>query len=159
MEPKLITYLRTRITINNVPAWGTIPWLWVCWIMPYHGAYSWENNSLYLCTNDSNLKVWSWWYNMNLWHEIGHHINDEYMTEFEKTKYEDLWTKSVQAWKETFMREYWMWNKLEWFADDFMYVLDWSFNTYVKPKQRSIRARRILLVRRIIRRLEKLLKP
>lgn len=158
MEPKLITYLKTKINVTVLPEQWQIPGLWICF-KPYAWWYDWNSNQLWVCTNTTWAALWTPTSNFILWHELWHFVNDEYLTELEKTQYADLWTKSMAAWKETFQREYWTTAIVEWFADDMAYILQWSFTTYIKPKQRSIRARRILLVRRIIRRLEKLLKP
>lgn len=82
-------------------------------------------------------------------HEIGHYIQYNLLSKKEWDDYRKEYKKSKSLGSLQFNREYSMENEEEWFADDVMYIQEWSNNKIASYQHRK----RIALVKKYLSKL------
>lgn len=153
---QLIPYLLTQVSIMFLPFGSQLPGY------PGHfcnggeadinGYYNPDIKQVVICENErfgSGGRTTQ----LTINHELGHHVHFKIATPKEWEQYQIEWKKSVDMGADLFNRPYGTTNAMEGFADDFMYLTDDGYQSYLPPKKRFQREKRVRIVRKIIQRL------
>lgn len=153
---QLIPYLLTQVTIMFLPFGSAIPQF------PGHfctggetainGYYNSDIKQVVIC-EDKNQGQKGRTTQLTINHELGHHVHFKLATPKEWEQYQIEWKKSVDMGADLFNRPYGTTNAMEGFADDFMYLNDDGYQSYLPAKKRFQREKRVRIVRKIIQRL------
>lgn len=125
----MLTEILASITVVIIPLVFTIPWTFVkCWDV-WWAYVDWK---IYLCEWENSNEF-------NKQHEIGHLVEEKYLTENQRNQYKALYEKHHKLWVKAFKREYGYKNWQESFAEDFgSWKTNEKVNIYTKQRIKLI---------------------
>lgn len=129
-----ITLLISSLIIQSIPYGWSVPFTnYKCWDIA--ASYHHDTQVIYLCE-------WvEWEKDFYKYHEIGHYIYYQVLTDQQRLLYNISYEKSLKQGKKAFYREYWMLDEKEDFADNFaLMMIKKNLDPYVMKRIRLIKS-------------------